>query len=75
MRNALPNWPRLLNADLAAAYVGVSKTTFLGDVGKRWPLPISQGRRRVWDIRQLDEHVDQLAGVGEASDPLMEALK
>ena len=31
----LPNWPRLLSAEQAAAYVGVSVNTFMGRVGHR----------------------------------------
>ena len=74
IEKTLPNWPRLLNADEAASYVGVSKTTFLKGVGTLWPLSIHYGRRKLYDRKELDKHVDQLSGVGDVSDPLMEAL-
>ncbi len=37
MTAALPNWPRLMPADLACRYVGFSRTGFLLRVGDVWP--------------------------------------
>ena len=72
----LPNWPRLMPADLACRYVGWSKTGFLGRVGKLWPEPLRLGGKVLWDRRQLDAAVDALTGTGEPLvDPLMEAIK
>lgn len=59
----LPDWPRLLGRDLAAAYVGVSPNTFEATV----PVPpIRIGRRELWDKARLDAWVDSLAGDGQA---------
>ena len=74
-RPALPYWPRLMGADLAAKYVGVSRSGFLAQVGKFWPKPKRIGRRVLYDRVELDEAVDELASEGSRSgDPLMEAL-
>jgi predicted DNA-binding transcriptional regulator AlpA len=54
--------PRLISRDAAAAYVNVSPTTFDGMVlDGRMPRPKRLvGRRRAWDVRELDAAVDQL---------------
>lgn len=61
--------PRLLCETLAAAYLGRSKTCFRQDVAKgRLPQPSDRnGRRRLWDIRILDKHVDGLSGLAASS--------
>ena len=60
---ALPNWPRLLAAAEAAAYVGLGETSFLAGVKRGdWPPPFSLHRRKLWDRLMLDERVDQLGG-------------
>jgi excisionase family DNA binding protein len=52
----LPNWPRLLSEEVAAAYLSVSKSTF-----RRWveagkfPAPIREGRRVLWDRHLIDQ--------------------
>ena len=47
----------------AAAYVGVSPTTFNKLVADgRMPQPRCIGTRRVWDIRLLDDHFDRIDG-------------
>ena len=75
MTTALPNWPRLMQADLACQYVGWSKTGFLRRVGETWPEPVRLGGKALWDIKGLDEAVDRLTGCGEPlTDPYMEAL-
>ncbi len=72
---SLPYWPRLLGAELAARYVGVSRSTFLAQVGKIWPVPERIGRRMLYDRVKLDRAVDRLSALGEPlDDPLMEAL-
>jgi hypothetical protein len=53
----LPNWPRLLNERLAAAYLSIG-TTLLRDL-----LPPKKIRgRSVWDLHDLDRLADALAG-------------
>jgi hypothetical protein len=70
----LPDWPRLMRADLAAAYVGVARETFELEVDRGvWPKPIERagnGEKRtmkMWDRRDLDAAVDRLASAGKPS--------
>ena len=71
----LPHWPRLLGAELAARYVGVSRSSFLAQVGRIWPSPKRIGRRVLFDRIELDKTVDGLAGEGSRSDdPFLKAL-
>ncbi len=58
----LPDWPRLMNADLAAAYVGIGRETLRlhGPAPKRDPDRI--GRRVLYDRRDLDRWADALGG-------------
>lgn len=66
------SWPRGLNADLAAAYVGVSRTKFLEEVDTGiWPKGERRGGRVIWDRVKLDKAWDRLE---ESGDPFMEAL-
>ena len=75
MTAALPNWPRLMQADLACRYVGWSKTGFLRKVGKLWPEPVREGGKVLWCRKGLDEAVDRLVGKGEPLvDPFEEAI-
>lgn len=57
-RASLPDWPRLMAAELAADYLGVSASTFrtLGIV------PLNIGRRVLWDRVSLDIYVDRISG-------------
>ena len=72
---SLPYWPRLLGAELAARYVGVSRSSFLARVGKTWPRPKRIGRRVLFDRVELDNAVDDLDGEGSRSgDPFLKAL-
>lgn len=50
----LPNWPRLLSREMAAAYVGVSPNAF--DAFRIPALKI--GTRRLYDRIALDQWVD-----------------
>lgn len=54
--------PRLINRAASAAYVNVSPTMFDEMVRDgRMPRPKRLGgRRRAWDVRQLDMAIDQL---------------
>jgi hypothetical protein len=65
-RVALPEWPRLMNDRLAAAYLSIG-TTLLRDL-----LPPKKLRgRAVWDRRDLDRLADALAGqtLDESDEP------
>jgi len=67
----LPGWPRGLGEELAAAYVGLSKTTFrmLWDRGDI-PAPVKlTTKRQVWYKDALDEWLDRKAGITPASQP------
>ena len=71
----LPNWPRLMPAELASRYVGWSRNGFLQRVGETWPEPVRLGGKVLWDRKGLDEAVDRLVGSGEPLvDPFEEAI-
>ncbi len=70
----LPNWPRRMQARLASAYCGVSRTKFLHDVGRKYPRPVKDGRNSLWYIEDLNEALDLLKNEGAPLDPFMEAL-
>lgn len=54
-------WPRCLNADLAAIYVGVSKSDFYRKVDDgTYPRPFENGGHVQWDKGELDEAVEAL---------------
>lgn len=57
----LPNWPRLLSEQLAAAYVGLSMNAFRARVGRLWPRAIRIGTRKLYDRAAIDRVVDDLA--------------
>jgi len=70
----LPAWPRLLSAELASAYLSISRTAFLDGVARgNWPAPIRQGRRVLWDRERLDRLVDVLSGLPPPSAQAAEA--
>tara|TARA_B100000686_G_scaffold352724_1_gene455742 strand:+ start:1367 stop:1645 length:279 start_codon:yes stop_codon:yes gene_type:complete len=54
----LPGWPRLLSLELAASYVGVSEHLFKKNLGTRWPHPLRDGNRILWDKHELDRMID-----------------
>jgi hypothetical protein len=57
-RTALPDWPRLMNERMAAAYLSIG-TTLLRELAP----PKKIRGRSVWDRRDLDRLADALAGV------------
>ena len=58
---ALPNWPRLMSAELAGAYLSMGAGCFRQHVGTgEMPAPLTIGRRRLWDRLALDGAVDRL---------------
>lgn len=54
----LPDWPRLLDADAAAAYLSIGLTT----LREKGPAAKELGRRRLYDRKDLDRWVDALGG-------------
>lgn len=60
--------PRLLGADQAAYYCGVSRNTFLNRVTiGAYPKGVKDGHLTHWDIRQLDAAIDKRFGVSSES--------
>jgi|GEM_PF-806907 len=57
-RPVFPDWPRLMAEPMAAAYLGIGKTT-LRDSG---PEPKQLGRRILYDRHDLDRWADALDG-------------
>lgn len=47
----LPDWPARMTAEIAAAYMGVSKTTFLTRFGA---MGVKEGTNTLWAKVQLD---------------------
>ncbi len=56
----LPHWPRLLSAEMAAAYVGLSEGTF-ATLGIR---SVEVRARKLYDRKLLDEWADELSDFG-----------
>lgn len=68
IRRGLP--PRLLDLELAAAYVGLSADAFLEAVSKgRYPKPLPDGRRRQWDVKAIDIAIDRRSKLVSQSRP------
>lgn len=68
-------WPRGLNWERAAAYVGVSPGKFRGEVeAGLWPKPEKRGGRMIFCRHQMDEAWDRRQAAEGGMDPLMEAL-
>ena len=62
-RNTLPDWPRLMREEMAAAYLGISASM----LRERGPASKHIGRCAVWDRRELDRWADALGT--ESTDP------
>jgi hypothetical protein len=64
MDRQLPNWPRLMPEEMAAAYVGVHIGTFRRERDEGiWPRPVKRGARlNTYDREALDDAVDRLSG-------------
>jgi len=66
----LPDWPARMGEDLAAAFVGVSKTTFRERwQAKSYPQPVREGGRILWSRRQLERFVDAQFNLPQPSGP------
>lgn len=65
-------WPRLMRAETAAAYVDeVSVQAFRRKVGSVYPAPVTgKGQRQKWDRVQLDQAA---AAMGRADHPVLDA--
>lgn len=57
-RQTLPDWPRLMSVELAAAYIGIGMST----LRDRGPEPKRFGSRVLYDRRDLDRWADALDG-------------
>jgi hypothetical protein len=55
-RLALPDWPRLMDAEMAGAYLSRSATV----IRERGPKPKRDGRSVLYDRRDLDRWADRL---------------
>lgn len=54
----MPHWPARMDAELAAAYLGVSVTTLRAGSDKgRYPRPLRDGKRVLYSREQLDRFV------------------
>ena len=72
----MPYWPRCMQANLAAPYCGVSKSTFLSGVkAGRYAAGVPTGGNMIWYREDLDVSLTALKGIGaDTADPFMEAL-
>ena len=60
--------PRLLDLELAAAYVNLSAATFLEMVALGvYPQPLCDGRRKQWDVKALDLAIDRRSSLVASS--------
>ena len=60
----LPFIPRMLSADLAALYMGVSRRKFLARVEQHsYPAPTRDGGNTLWDKHVLDQYLDARSGL------------
>lgn len=72
--------PRLVDAHIAAAYVGLSVGAFLAAVDAgRYPKPLADGRRKLWDLKAIDAAIDRRSGLlsdshRETPDLIMQAI-
>lgn len=66
----MPDWPRGLSEEQAAAYVGVSVGTFRWEVEQGiWPKPDPRGPkegRNIWDRKLLDQAYDKRSNLDQA---------
>lgn len=66
LRADLPDWPRRMDAETAAAYLNIGESTLReGWPRGRYPAPIRDGKRVLWDRRVLDAWADLTAGLVE----------
>ena len=79
LRADLPDWPRGLSEQEAAAYVGVGVTTFRQEVDAGlWPQPERRGKkggRKVWDREEIDLAWNRRKKLNDKPDPLLERAR
>lgn len=63
----LPDWPARMTADVACAYMCVSKTTFLTRFGG---MGVKEGGNVFWSRAQLDRHVAKQFALKQPRSPL-----
>jgi predicted DNA-binding transcriptional regulator AlpA len=64
---SLPDYPGVMGEDLAATYLGVSRSTFRSRVrAGAYPQPCRDGRRVLWARRQLDSFIAARFGLPDA---------
>lgn len=69
----LPDWPRCMTREVAAAYLGISPSQFDAEVRAGiWPAGLWEGRRIRWDRQEIDAWLDArltaTLPAGQASD-------
>lgn len=65
----MPYWPARMDAEMAALYLGVGKTSFLEGVDARnYPAAVSEGHRKLWARVQLDRFVESQFGIAQPSE-------
>ena len=57
-RSQLPQWPRLMNEEIASRYLSIGHNL----LREKGPAPVRLGHRVLWDRRDLDRWADELAG-------------
>lgn len=63
MARSVPDWPRMLRRDLAAAYCDLSTAGFVREVlNGTLPPSISLDGQEHWSRTAIDEHLDRLTG-------------
>jgi len=55
----LPQWPRLMTRELAAAYCSISPNSFDNHIASHLP-PIRMGRSLRYDRLQIDKYLEKL---------------
>ena len=64
-RRSIHAWPRLMKIADASSYIGTSPTNLRRLVNRgELAQPLIRGGERLWDIRDLDEHAENLKREG-----------
>lgn len=64
----MPHWPMRMKADLAAAYLGLSRTKFRAGVGEKYPKPVEDGSNVLWLKTDLDAWLEKEHGIAAPLD-------
>lgn len=66
MAATLPNWPRMMRRDMAAAYCQLSVAAFEREVSAgRLPLPVLLGGQNRWSRAAIDDAIEALTSYGD----------